>query len=310
MLPAKRTTPGAWAAMSAIASNRERRFAGKARTIGAGLFLAGLLSACATDQADHMSRRVTADAYAYAAGFDKINFPHLSLPIVGFQKGEPSQRIVIVVEGDGASWDSRRRVSANPTPRQFVGLKIASSIKNAQVIYLGRPCQYVTVAELKSCSTSHWSERRFSIEVMDRYSEVIEALIAEYPADRIEIAGYSGGGVIAAVQAARIKEITRLTTIAAPLDTEAWVSHHGVSPLDDPVDGMSHLSDLCPIQQTHFYGGADNIVPLASSEAFKIKMRNCQDTRFVLAVGKDHGCCWTTHGSELVQHWISSRHER
>ena len=254
-----------------------------------------------------MSRRAAADTFAVAAGFERITFPHASLPIVGYQNNSPSQRVVIFLEGDGASWETRHRVSADPTPRQFVGLRIAASITNAQVIYLGRPCQFVTEAELSSCDASHWTDRRFSSEIIDRYMEIIGSLVGQYPADNIEIAGYSGGGVIAAVQAARIREITQLVTIAAPLDTDSWVSHHGVSPLDEPVDPISYLSDLCTVQQTHYYGELDDIVPLATISAFKAAMENCADTTFVLAAGQDHSCCWTAPDSPLVEYWNESR---
>ena len=85
----------------------------------------------------------------------------------------------------------------------------------------------------------------------------IADLKARTGAEQIVLVGWSGGGVMAALVAARRADVAGLITLAAPLDVAAWTRSRGLSPLQglDPAD-------LGPIAapQLHVTGAFDQLV--------------------------------------------------
>ncbi|NIQ12880.1 MAG: alpha/beta hydrolase, partial [Candidatus Dadabacteria bacterium] len=73
--------------------------------------------------------------------------------------------------------------------------------------------------------------------------------------------GYSGGGTVAALIATRRNDVSSLTTIAANLDHAEWTRLHHISPLTGSLNAVNFIDKIENIDQLHFVGGKDKIVP-------------------------------------------------
>ena len=78
-------------------------------------------------------------------------------------------------------------------------------------------------------------------------NRAIDALKAASGALGIALAGYSGGGAMAALIAARRPDTVCLVTVAAPLDTGAWTQAIGVSPLRTSLNPLDHAARLASL---------------------------------------------------------------
>lgn len=282
--------------MSATASSTWQSCVAEARAIGAGLLLVGCLAGCAAG--DGEARRADASAFAAALGFQRVSYAHPVLPIESFVRrgGGP---VYVMVEGDGAAWETRRRASDDPTPRDFTGLRVAAAVDDGTVIYLGRPCQYVSEDVLAACDDAYWTDRRFAPEVMARYASIVRGIADDHPSVPLRLAGYSGGGVIAAVVAARTGA-ERVVTLATPLDTAAWTDHHGVSALAPAEDAIAVAGPLCGVRQVHFFGAEDTVVPRGTAARFEALMSSCPDVTFETVPQFSHTCCWAQSPGPVV----------
>lgn len=196
-------------------------------------------------------------------------------------------RLSVYVEGDGYAWATRSRPSADPTPRAPVALGMAARETRGSVLYVARPCQFVTSP---ACSPDVWTRNRFSTTVVQAVAEAIEAERRAVGAVEVHLTGYSGGGIVAALVAARLDSVAGLVTVAAPLDVDAWTRHHGVSPVDGdrPMAAAARLRDVA---QLHLVGGEDRIVPAEMVSSYLSAVRpTCAEMRIIPQF--DHHCCW------------------
>jgi len=78
-------------------------------------------------------------------------------------------------------------------------------------------------------------------------------------------------------------------TIAANLDTEGWVAHHGYSRLYGSLNPARQAPLHPSVMQWHFIGGQDTVIP-----ANLVKpVVNAQPAAFGFEIGNfTHGCCW------------------
>ncbi|NIQ12881.1 MAG: alpha/beta hydrolase, partial [Candidatus Dadabacteria bacterium] len=65
--------------------------------------------------------------------------------------------LVVYIEGDGSAWKRKKIQSTNPTPKDPVALKLAAKDPRNSILYIARPCQYLTKEELKECHPKYWS---------------------------------------------------------------------------------------------------------------------------------------------------------
>lgn len=199
-----------------------------------------------------------------------------------------SRRITVYIEGDGAPWASPYHPPADPTPQPAIGLDLAARDPSTAVVYLGRPCQYLPPDALAACAPAYWLDRRFAAEVVAAYDRQLDDLRARFNAPRLRLVGYSGGGVIAALLAARRGDVEQLITLAAPLSLQDWVAHHALTPLSGSQDpGALPVATPWPPMQ-HLVGGDDAIVPAAVVQAFAAR----HGGRVRVIDGVDHVCCW------------------
>lgn len=253
------------------------------------LFLS--LTACA-------SRRDDAGAIAAGAGFQRVAFDAGAFTLIGWQRGA-GPILTAYIEGDGLAWVSRTQVSGDPTPVHPTALRLAAADPGAAVLYLGRPCQYVQPAEARGCDARYWSDRRFAPEVVEAVNRALDQAKARAGAGRVVLIGYSGGGDVAALAAARRTDVAAWATVASPLDHPAWTRHHGVSPLAGSLDPMDDAARLATLPQVHFAGAEDDIVPPEIVRGFLAREGSGQEGRLVVVPEADHGCCWARRWPEL-----------
>jgi pimeloyl-ACP methyl ester carboxylesterase len=87
--------------------------------------------------------------------------------------------------------------------------------------------------------------------------------MAEAGYERVAWFGHSGGGTLAVLLAARLPETVAVVTIAANLDTDAWAAYGGHQDLSGSLSPASCPPLSQQIQQRHYAGGKDRVVPPA-----------------------------------------------
>lgn len=209
---------------------------------------------------------------------------------------QPSQSLVIYIEGDGAPWVTPYHPPQDPTPFRPMALSLAVEDASPVVVYIGRPCQYLELAALRQCDSRYWIERRFAPEVIAAYDEAVSRLKKSYSAKRIKLVGYSGGGVIATLLAMRRNDVELLLTVAAPLAVSEWIAWHGASPLTGSLDPVNFMLDAALPASVHFVGGHDKTVPVSIVESFVHR----KGGRLEILSDFDHDCCWVRDWGRLL----------
>jgi pimeloyl-ACP methyl ester carboxylesterase len=175
-----------------------------------------------------------------------------------------------------------------------VALELAAADRQAPVAYLSRPCQYLDAAELATCTPAYWTSARFAPEVVEAYQQALDQLLSVSGVRRLSLVGYSGGGVLAALLAARRDDVVQLITVAAPLSVAAWTAHHDLTPLQGLDPGT--LDGRWP-PAVHFAGDKDEVVPVAVVAPHARRT----GARLVAIPGFDHECCWARDWPRLLE---------
>ncbi len=212
--------------------------------------------------------------------------------------GPPPQRLTVYIESDGAAWPAPGLPPQDPTPLKPLVMQMAAADASPAVAYLGRPCQYLGPAALGQCDPALWTRGRFSEPAVAAVNRAVDALKAASGAREIALAGYSGGGAMAALIAARRPDTVCLVTVASPLDTAAWTSAIGVSALRTSLNPLDHAARLTGLPQTHFTGTRDAVVPPATIARFIAQMQRAQ---VIARADFDHDCCWARDWRELLR---------
>jgi len=152
---------------------------------------------------------------------------------------------------------------------------------------------------LNECDPALWTRGRFSEPAVAMVSQAVDAVVKQAGARRITLIGHSGGGAMAALIAARRSDVVCLSSVAAPLDTAAWTSAIGVSPLRTSLNPADQVARLRGIRQVHFTGGRDEVVPPASIARYMgaLPAALAREER-IEKFG--HDCCW-------VDEWVQLR---
>ena len=271
---------------------------------GAALLLAACASPSSSAGADAVggSCRATRE-WEEARGFSAAALKAGDFTLRGFVRRAltPASTLVVYIEGDGAPWPTLFAPPRDPTPLQPVALAMAAADPAASVAYLGRPCQYLDPVALAHCAPAYWSERRFAPEVVAALDAAVSQLKAESGAVRLQLVGYSGGGVLAVLLARQRDDVGLLITVAAPLVLADWVALHELSPLSGSLDPSvvgcaSGTSDAMRPAQ-HFVGDDDKLVPPALVERY---VASCGG-RLQRIAGFDHERHWARDWARLLQ---------
>ncbi len=229
------------------------------------------LSACASVE----GRQEQAVHLAADAGFEPLNLRTSSFTLSGFYRvGSPSRLTpdqrspVVYIEGDGFAWIDRFTVSDNPTPRNPLALKLAVRDSSARVFYLARPCQFVDLAHERNCRPAFWTSARFAPDVIATYDQALDQIAARLGNAGFHLVGFSGGGAVAVLLAARRGDVFSVRTVAGNLDHVALNRAKKVSPLRYSLNPIAVAPKLATLPQTHYLGGRDRVVPPWVGENF------------------------------------------
>jgi hypothetical protein len=195
---------------------------------------------------------------------------------IGSSREAPPPALVIF-ESDGADWGAGGFLPpVNPTPRRAVGAEIALALSRdykGEVIYLARHCQFIGREPPDfdaSCrKNTLWTNGRFGASVVRDFLHILSTLPGgDGAAARTNwiLTGFSGGGTLAALVATELPGVRCLVTFAAPLDIDAWVDLHGLSPLDRSLNPADRIHALKTITDKAFwFGERDRRVPLLAA---------------------------------------------
>lgn len=222
-----------------------------------------LLAACAKSGNEI---RESADKIASENGFYKKLVQGEDFLLTTYQKITDSKApYVFYIESDGYAF-TNYGVSENPTPRDSLLLKLAIMDKRPNVVYLARPCQYTPMELNPKCahSTEYWTNKRLSEEVVVSVNTAIESIRNNKP---VSLIGYSGGGGVALLVAARSKYVKDIITIAGNIDTVSFTEFHAAKydpqkkQLSGSLNPADYAESLKTIPQLHISGGNDKKVP-------------------------------------------------
>ncbi|KJV57174.1 serine hydrolase family protein [Orientia chuto str. Dubai] len=176
----------------------------------------------------------------------------------------PNLNFVFYIEGDGLIYYNNS-ISDNPTPLLPLVLELAIIDPRPNVVYIARPCQYVSPSLQQNCKKEYWTSKRFAKEVVEAINEVIIKISNNQPSD---IIGYSGGGGLAVLVAAINPNIKTITTIAGNLDHIAFNNFHNSPHMTDSLNPIDYAESVKNIPQLHLTGIEDKIVPLFIIDKF------------------------------------------
>ena len=249
------------------------------------------------------------DALAAARQWQKLRLPTADFVLTAYAPpamngaqgmGADSPVLTVYIEGDGLAWRTSSRPSDDPTPRSPVGLELALRHPAGAVAYLARPCQNVLAADKTRCAETYWTDRRYAPEVVAASDHAISLLKDRFKAQKLMLVGYSGGGAVAALVAARRSDVVRLVTVAANMDTAAWTALHRISPLLGSLNPADAWPALQTVPQWHWVGERDTNVTAAVVQAYASRFPAAARPHVQVHAGFDHACCWTQEWAGLA----------
>lgn len=202
----------------------------------------------------------------------------------------------VYLEGDGTPWINHTRIAEDPTPAEPVALALMGE-DPAPALLLGRPC-YHGLSQSGGCSPADWTDRRYSEEVVASMAAALEALIRQHRARSVTLIGYSGGGTLAMLIAARVSQVQQVVTLAANLDVGAWAKYHDYSALTGSLDPAQLPALPASVRQFHLLGGKDVNVPPWMAEPV---IRRQPNAKWQVLAGVDHACCWAKIWPEVLK---------
>lgn len=264
-------------------------------------FLLLLLSACAAIP-DMAERRSYAQKLADGKGWvgSTIQAEEFLLQVYAPVQFEPAHTLTIYIEGDGLAGINTTTPSFNPTPVNPLALKLALR-DDTPAVYLARPCQYVSFDQSTKCNQKYWTGSRFAPEVVSAMNRAIDQLKLKFTSEKIIMVGYSGGGALAALVAAKRDDVEYLITIAGNLDHVAWTRRHQLTQLTHSLNAADYSDKLQNIRQIHYVGGKDRVVGEFVARSYAAKFANGLPDSVIVLPDFDHDCCWEMYWPELIR---------
>lgn len=232
-------------------------------------------------------------------GWSRTSHAGDGFAFIGYRRLAAGRDLVVYIEGDGAS-RLDRQLPADPTPLTPDAFLLATADPAPSKLYLARPCQFLAPDQLARCSPDYWSTRRHAPEVIAAFSAVIDQAKAASGAMRVVLHGKSGGGVAAALIAARRDDIAFVMTAGAYLDVALWTRTLGVTPLEGSLNPADLAASLARVPQVHLLGGRDRISPPTVTQSYAARFPPGAPITVIVLPGFDHDCCWRREWPSLL----------
>lgn len=277
--------------------------------LAAAMGLALAVAGCA-EGLPVLDRHAVAERIAKAAGFrSEVVRTRPFILAARYRLSSPGRPLTVYIEGDGLAWLSHRRLSGDPTPSDPVALRLAALDPGPNVVHLARPCQYLDDPDLDdpACHPRYWSSHRFSEKVVSAIDQAIEQFRKRIGAVELHLVGYSGGGAVAALVAARRNDVASLRTVAGNLDHEALNRHFGVSPLTGSLNPADYAAALAGVPQHHFVGREDQVVPAFVADGFARRAGDTRCIRISAIDGVSHETGWPERWRKLLSLPVTCR---
>ena len=243
-----------------------------------------------------------ADAIASSSGLQRVQVKTNVFLLTAYTKIiDPSKPFNIYIEGDGLAWLSRTMVSPDPTPRKALGLSLAASDPAANVIYIARPCQFTPLELDGNCNKIYWTSRRFSEEVIASVNQAIDKLAGSSEEHKLNLIGYSGGGAVVILLAARRHDVASIRTVAGNLDHAEVNRLHDVTQLSGSLNAIDVAARVASIPQLHFSGDEDTIINPTIAEKFSAASGATGCIHLQVINGASHEDGWLEHWPSLLQ---------
>lgn len=263
------------------------------------LCLLALLPALGGCNATVSMRDIKAQMTGMLGGFSRHEIQADPFILTSYEKvRQPGMVAAVYIEGDGLAWLSRTRASKDPTPTNPVALKLAGEDKSANVVYLSRPCQF---SKGEGCAQEYWTGKRFSPEVIAAMGKALDDIKKRHSIYGFNLMGFSGGGAVAALLAARRDDILSLRTIAGNLDTDAFTKLHHVTPLAGSLNPADVAEKIARLPQKHFVGVEDKVVPRQIGESFVAATHRPDCITLTEVEGASHEDGWVEQWQKLLE---------
>lgn len=230
---------------------------------------------------------------AGAAGFERLEIQTVPFHLLAYVKGR-GRVARVCIEGDGHAWRNRYTRSDDPTPRRPMALEVAAADPSSAVAWLARPCQYLRILDDTVCPPIWRTDRRYHESVIASVSQALDTLRVTMGAKRFELVGFSGGGAVAALVAARRPDIIGLRTVAADLDTALWTRLRQVIRLRGSLNPADAATRLGALPQLHLVGANDEVVEPAIVRSYTRRLPSDRCAALLVVPGMRHDGEWAS----------------
>jgi len=206
-----------------------------------------------------------AENIAASAGFSKKFVQGGKFLFTTFQKNLTAHKpFAIYIEGDGQIVKGGV-ISTDPTPRIPMLLTLITLDKRENLVYLARPCQHTPMELNPNCHKEYWLDKRMSEDSIESMNDAIQHIAGNNPVDLV---GFSGGGGMAVLIAARNNHVRSIITISGNLDIVGFTLFHRTRPMNGSLNPLDYAKQINNIPQLHLSGGKDTIVPSLIAENY------------------------------------------
>lgn len=216
-----------------------------------------------------------------------------------FKPGHPAAEnsdLHVYLDGDGSPWVDGQTVAFDPTSKNALILRLIA-LDPAPSLLLGRPC-YLGLARDRGCGPYLWTQGRYSPQVVASLAAALADQVRLRAPRELILIGFSGGGTLAMLVAARTPEVRGVVTLGANLDLDRWAESHGYSPLLGSLNPAS-LPPLEPtVRQMHVVGALDQCVDPRIVAAVAAGQPNAE---LVVLDGCDHWSCWEAQWPAILK---------
>ena len=245
-----------------------------------------LICSCSTLDSDVEQRQknfIDLNKGQFQENVYKIN----NFDVFSAKKIKDNEKLTVYIEGDGLAWLDRFTPSSDPTPVNPVAFSLALKDKNDNVIYVSRPCQYLTSVH---CKKKIWTSSQYSNKVLKIYEDILKKLFKEY--EEIHLVGYSGGAAIV-IYLASLEElnIKSIRTIAGNINPDEISSILKLSGYNKTVNFFSLEDKIRNISQTHYYGTKDKVIPKELHDNYLLRNTDNKCVK-IQSVNATHNSGW------------------